>query len=680
MIERLKNSLSAKLLVLLFLIGFIPYLLILIYTKVYGQEQILESTITRESVQMQQIEKAVDMHLKQLHRGLLFLAHLELMDDIIVDDIDHRILQTLEAYHEVLGLEATLLAVNDKHRIVSSTSIERIDRPYIYAKGLSHQKKFQIYTVDEGKILFVVPLFSQFDNDNNELGHLVMEYSVENLQRFNLNSSGVTTGLRNLQFNYSVSSQLIAPFTLKKGSTLSEDRKTLTLYRPINPLLEDWYLIYQLDKSVVFSFLAQLNLYLVMGAIFGMGTIALLAYYMARKVVYPLKLLQEQTKEMVVQHRYDLKVPALSGDEVGQLALSFNALSDDIQSVMAALKEESQLSMLRLTQLISLFHELLSSQNEQSCLQIALHTLQEIVPEHKVTFKILNENSPLPAIYLYDFEHQREVYYGSLSIDFAYLKEEEKEFFLAAAAMITARLNQLRAYKRLQKDDEAKRTFISYLSHELRTPLHAILTQTQYLIGYEALNETQLDKIAHIENASQQLLSMISDLLDLAKLEAGKYDLQLETVGCEGVVETVDTLMQMLAPLAEQKELHYTLTSECRDVQCIIDSRLLRRVVSNLLSNAIKFTEAGGISCSVKADQAQIIITIEDSGCGIEKRALSSLCDPFVQYGEASQIEKGSGIGLALSQRYATLFGATLEIKSDGLGKGTTATVMITTI
>ena len=246
--------------------------------------------------------------------------------------------------------------------------------------------------------------------------------------------------------------------------------------------------------------------------------------------------------------------------------------------------------------------------------------------------------------------------------------------------MITARLNQLRAYKRLQKDDEAKRTFISYLSHELRTPLHAILTQTQYLIGYEALNETQLDKIAHIENASQQLLSMISDLLDLAKLEAGKYDLQLETVNCEDVVETVDTLMQMLAPLAEQKELRYTLTSTRDNVQCIIDLRLLRRVVSNLLSNAIKFTETGEIACRVTADTKEIIITVKDSGCGIEKKALSTLCDPFVQYGDASQIEKGSGIGLALSQRYSTLFGATLEIESEGLGEGTTATVVITTI
>jgi len=679
MINKIKNSLSAKLLILLFLIGFIPYLLILVYTKVYGQAEILESTIVRESVQMQQIEEAVEMHLQQLHRGLLFLAHLELMDDIVVDDLDHRILQTLEAYHEVLGLEATLLVVNDRHHIVASTEVEMIDQPYADAKDLSHQEEFQVYTVDEGKILFVVPLFSQLDS-GRELGHLVMEYAVENLQRFNLNSSGVTTGFINQQFNYRVSTQLLEPFELQKGRYQSEDSETLTLYRPINSMLTDWYLIYQLDKSVVFSFLEQLNLYLIIGAIFGMATIAMLAFYMARRVVYPLKLLQEQTKEMVAQHRYDLKVPTLSNDEVGQLALSFNALSDDIESVMAALKEESQLRMLRLTQLIALFHKLLSSQHEQSCLQIALHALQKIVPEHKVTFKVIDENAPLPAIYLYDFEHQRELYYGSLSIDFEYLQEEEKEFFLAAAAMITARLNQLRAYNRLQKDDEAKRTFISYLSHELRTPLHAILTQTQYLIGYESLNEIQLDKIAHIENSSQQLLSMINDLLDLAKLEAGKYDLQLETVACEEIVESVASLMQMLAPLAEQKGLTYTLTSECTEVASVIDLRLLRRVVSNLLSNAIKFTQKGQIACSVNVEKEQIVIMIADSGCGIEQKALGSLCDPFVQYGDASQIEKGSGVGLALSQRYAALFGATLEISSDGLGKGATARVTMSTI
>ena len=679
MMRRIKNSLSAKLLVLLFLIGFIPYLLILIYTKVYGQEQILESTIARESVQMLQIEEAVDMHLQQLRRGLLFLAHLELMDDVVVNDLDHRILQTLEAYHEVLGLEATLLVVDDQHHIVSSTEIAMIDHSYSYAKELSHTKEFQVYTVDDGKILFVVPLFSQLDN-GRELGHLIMEYGVENLHRFNLNSRGVTTALWSPQFNYRVSSGELLPFELEEGRELSEDSERLTLYRPINPLLEGWYLIYQLDKSVVFGFLEQLNLYLVMGAVFGMATIAMLAFYMARRVVYPLKLLQEQTRVMVAEHRYDLKVPPCSDDEVGQLARSFNVLSDDIESVMAALKAESQLRMLRLTQLIALFHQLLSSQNEQSCLQIALHALQEIVPEHKVAFKVMDENGPHPAIYLYDFEHQRELYYGSLSIDFDGLEEEEKEFFLAAAAMISARLNQLRAYKRLQKDDEAKRTFISYLSHELRTPLHAILTQTQYLIGYESMNEIQLDKIAHIENASQQLLSMINDLLDLAKLEAGKYDLQLETVGCEEIVGTVDTLMQMLAPLAEQKKLEYTLHSACQEVQCVIDLRLLRRVVSNLLSNAIKFTEDGTISCSIKADAQEVVIMIRDSGRGIDPKLLSTLCDPFVQYGAASEVEKGSGVGLALSQRYATLFGARLEISSEGLGKGACATVSMSTI
>jgi len=679
MITKIKNSLSAKLLILLFLIGFIPYLLILVYTKVYGQEQILESTIARESVQMQQIEEAVEMHLQQLHRGLLFLSQLELMDDIVVDDLDHRILQTLEAYHEVLGLEATLLVVNDKHRIVTSTNVQNIDKLYPYAKSLSHRKVFQTYTVDDGKILFVVPIFSQLDS-GRELGHLIMEYHVENLQRFNQRSKGVTTAMVNQVYHYHISSQPLEPFELRSDLDRDDEGETLTLYRPINSLLEDWYLVYQLDKSVVFHFLEQLNLYLIIGALFGMSTIALLAFYMSRRVVYPLKLLQEQTREMVAKHRYDLKVPALSDDEVGQLARSFNVLSDDITAVMEALQKESQLRMLRLTQLISLFHQLLSSQNEQSCLQLALHSLQDIVPEHKVTFKVLEENAPFPAIYLYDFEHQRELYYGSLSIDFEQLQEEEKEFFLAAAAMISARLNQLRAYKRLQKDDEAKRTFISYLSHELRTPLHAILTQTQYLIGYESLNEVQQDKIAHIENASQQLLSMINDLLDLAKLEAGKYDLQLETVACEEIVMTIDTVMQMLAPLAEQKELSYTLDSKCDDVNTVIDLRLLRRVVSNLLSNAIKFTDEGEITCSVFVKEKKIIIVIKDSGCGIETKALTTLCDPFVQYGESSQKEKGSGVGLALSQRYAVLFGGTLEINSDGLGRGTTATVTIVTI
>ncbi len=677
MITMMPKTLSKKLLLVLFLIGFIPYLLILIYTKTFGEEQILESNIERENAQITQIITSIDEHVAQLKHSLLFLSYMENMDDIVVEDLDQRILGMIEAYQKVLGVEADLFVLNTKSIVVASTDLGEITHTYPFVA--STKQLFQVKTLPDKTLEFSVPIYSHRLN-HTLLGYLLLRYPISNFDRFNLQTNAVHTAIINPKLHFVVGKNNRNTLSFDTENGMIEDERSLTLYQQIKAPLQNWYLVYQLDKDHAFIFLQQLNYYLIITALIGMFIIALLSHYLAKRIVAPIRKLQGHTQQIVQEHRYDFRIAVNTQDEIGELGTAFNILSDDIEKVMGQLKEESALSLMRLTQLIELVQRLLQSQNEQECLHIAIKALNAAIPEHPVSFKEVETPQAPTAIYLYDFEHQAEYYYGSLLINDDLLLDDESAFFSAVTAMITARLNQLRAFKRLKQEDEAKRTFISYLSHELRTPLHAILTHTQYLISYESLSDAQLDKVAHIENASQQLLQLINDLLDLARLKAGKYDVQLQSVSFEELTSLVSNIMDLLSPLAEQKELDYSLDVHDANCTVLVDPRLLRQIISNLFSNALKFTENGMIKTEIALENKQLIITISDSGCGIDPMLIETLFDPFVQYKHDDNVLQNSGVGLALSQGFAALFDAKLLISSDGKGLGTQAKLIIKTI
>jgi len=248
----------------------------------------------------------------------------------------------------------------------------------------------------------------------------------------------------------------------------------------------------------------------------------------------------------------------------------------------------------------------------------------------------------------------------------------------AANRALDLKLSELaEANVTLYKADQVKSEFLANISHELRTPLNSI-------IGFaDLLAEKDDDRIRrygqNISSAANSLLSMINDLLDMAKIEAGKADVRLDKVS---VTDTCRTLVQLLAPLADKK--HLVLRAELDEKLPIVvtDAGKLQQILYNLLSNAIKFTPAGGsvtVSTAVLADDdgaaKEVAISLADSGPGIAEADQMRIFDKFYQVDPTlTKQAHGTGLGLAIAKELTMLLGGQLTLKSSP-GHGATFTL-----
>lgn len=232
-----------------------------------------------------------------------------------------------------------------------------------------------------------------------------------------------------------------------------------------------------------------------------------------------------------------------------------------------------------------------------------------------------------------------------------------------------------RAEEKAEAANRAKSEFLANMSHELRTPLNGILGYTQIFQKDDTLTEQQTNRIAIIHQCGEHLLTLISDVLDLAKIEARKMELYSRefhfTQFLEGIVE-------LCRIKAEQKgiSLTYQALSPLPTVLRADDKRL-RQVLLNLLGNAIKFTETGTVSlkvCSqpeVSSQPETIRFEIADTGVGIASDQLEEMFLPFQQVGDSNRRAEGTGLGLAISRQLVELMNGTLKAQST-LGEGST--------
>jgi signal transduction histidine kinase/CheY-like chemotaxis protein len=227
---------------------------------------------------------------------------------------------------------------------------------------------------------------------------------------------------------------------------------------------------------------------------------------------------------------------------------------------------------------------------------------------------------------------------------------------------------QTRLAERLFAASQAKSDFIASMSHELRTPLSAILGFSELMRAEPRMGAGRVvptEWIEHIHRGGQHLLALINDVLDLAKVEAGRLDLELTQLDLGALVaETVAGLR----PLADRKRIALATTAPA--VQLLGDRGRIRQILYNLLSNAIKFTpEGGSISVEESIGEAEISVSVTDSGPGISPENQSVIFDEFRQVGDLAGRREGTGLGLALARRLVEAHGGRIELVSE-LGSG----------
>jgi two-component system sensor histidine kinase/response regulator len=232
----------------------------------------------------------------------------------------------------------------------------------------------------------------------------------------------------------------------------------------------------------------------------------------------------------------------------------------------------------------------------------------------------------------------------------------------------------------LAEASRMKSAFIANMSHELRTPLNAIIGFTGALLMKlpGPLTTEQDRQLNTIRTSARHLLSLINDILDVAKIEAGKVTLELESVQCQSLVsEVVDTLR----PLAAQKGLALDMNLAAEPIVLQTDRRALTQILINLANNAIKFTDTGTVTVTLAQRQGEsqgiIEFSVADSGAGIREEDQAKLFQAFSQLDSTStRHAEGAGLGLYLCQNLANLIGGTLLFKSD-FGHGSTFTLAL---
>jgi signal transduction histidine kinase len=227
----------------------------------------------------------------------------------------------------------------------------------------------------------------------------------------------------------------------------------------------------------------------------------------------------------------------------------------------------------------------------------------------------------------------------------------------------------LRARHSAESANAAKTQFLANMSHELRTPLNAILGFSEVMMVLP--KEKVLDKVSlysrNIHDAATGLQTIISDILNLSRVEAGALELQPEACDLGEVLEEIRRLLQ---PLADQKEI--VLVHEPGACLAWCDRRLTRQALINGVSNAIKYTQRGGrVVCSAGIENGYAVARVEDNGIGIDEARLSKVFEPFWQEGNTFLAENtGVGLGLSIAKSYVEAQGGRIELKS-ALNRGT---------
>ena len=298
-------------------------------------------------------------------------------------------------------------------------------------------------------------------------------------------------------------------------------------------------------------------------------------------------------------------------------------------------------------------------------------------PALVVSTKILDERSEPTAVVTVLRDLTQEVDNQRLAAELRRLNAELGDRVLAATRELEQRNRELEERRaELERASRMKSEFLATMSHELRTPINAMIGYNSLLREglFGALTGKQEDALDRMKRAAEHLLSLVNDVLDLSRVEAGQIYLCAEEIDLR---DFIDGLSESVRPLAIQKSLTYSVEVDPDLPSIMTDATRLRQVLLNLLSNAVKFTDSGSVALRAAPNGTtdRVRIDVLDTGIGIDEAHRESIFEQFTQADQsATRSRGGAGLGLAISRKLVRMMGGTLDLEST-FGKGSTFSV-----
>lgn len=393
------------------------------------------------------------------------------------------------------------------------------------------------------------------------------------------------------------------------------------------------------------------------------------AFFLSSRITSPLRKMRETAFELA-KGKFDSKVPVMGRDEIGQLATAFNQMGRQLKHHVEVINQEKE----QLSSILTSMTDAVITFNRDRTILLS-NPPAELLLQKWFINKGADSSKPLPPeIYhmlehVLDLEEELEV---ELEIDNAYYMISISPLYSGDA--VRGAVAVLRDKTEEHRLDKLRSDFIANVSHELRTPISMLQGYSEAILDDVVTSEDEKNEMIRIiYDESQRMGRLVTDLLDLARMESGKMRLYLDETGINQVFER---MTQKFVQQGKEKDIEVSFKTTFNDSDTIyIDEDRIEQVVTNLVDNAIRHTQVGGhVTVIVDRFEQQARVRIQDDGAGIPKEDLSYVFERFYKADKARTRGKGgTGLGLAIASNIVHAHKGTITVDSE-INEGTTFT------